>query len=102
MRPQLAAERVDGADALATHLLERFGIGVLSGAAFGDEPAALRCRIATSLLYGESDDQRRQALAAEDPATLPWIKSSLDRLGEAVAAIRTDRVAGTRSSAVGG
>ncbi len=102
VRPQLAADRVDGGDALATHLLERFGIGVLSGVAFGDEPDALRCRMATSLLYGQSDDQRRQALAAEDPATLPWIKSSLERLGEAVAAIRTDRVAGTRSSAVGG
>jgi aspartate aminotransferase len=93
MRPQLAAHRVDGGDALATHLLERFGIGVLSGVAFGDERDALRCRIATSLLYGQTDDQRRQALAAEDPAALPWIKSSLDRLGEAVAAIRTDQSA---------
>jgi len=44
-------------------------------------------------MYGQSDDQRRQALAAEDPAELPWIKSSLDRLGEAVTAIRTDRAA---------
>ena len=87
VRPRLAASGVDGADALATHLLERFGIGVLSGAAFGDDPAAMRCRIATSLLYGETDDQRREALAAEEPAELPWIKSSLDRLGEAVASL---------------
>ncbi|HUA70411.1 MAG TPA: pyridoxal phosphate-dependent aminotransferase [Solirubrobacteraceae bacterium] len=93
MRPQLAGQRVDGGDALAEHLLEQYGIGVLSGVAFGDEPSALRCRIATSLLYGESDDQRRQALAAGDPLQLPWIKSSLDRLGEAVAAIGTDQAA---------
>jgi aspartate aminotransferase len=91
LRPQLAAHQVDGGDTLATHLLERFGIGVLSGAAFGDEPDALRCRIATSLLYGETDEQRRQALAAEDPAELPWIKSSLDRLGSAVASLRADQ-----------
>jgi len=93
VRPQLAAHRVDGGDALATHLLERFGIGVLSGVAFGDEPDALRCRIATSLLYGQTDDERRQALAAEDPSQLPWIKESLERLGDAVASIQMDRAA---------
>lgn len=90
VRPQLAAHGVDGGDALANHLLERFGIGVLSGVAFGDERDALRCRMATSLLYGQSDDQRREALVAEDPAELPWIKSSLDRLGDAVASIQDD------------
>ena len=93
LRPHLAAHRVDGGDALATDLLERFGIGVLSGVAFGDEPDALRCRIATSLLYGETDDQRRQALAADDPAELPWIKSSLDRLGSAMASLETAQAA---------
>jgi aspartate aminotransferase len=93
VRPQLAAHRVDGGDALAIYLLERFGIGVLSGVAFGDERDALRCRIATSLLYGETDEERRQALAAEDPAGLPWIKSSLDRLGEAVVALHADDAA---------
>jgi len=63
---------------------------VLSAVAFGDEPDALRCRMATSLLYGQSDDRRREALAAEDPAALPWIKSSLDRLGDAAASIQDD------------
>jgi len=98
LRPELGARGVDGGDALATHLLKRFGIGVLSGVAFGDEPAALRCRIATSLLYGQTDDERRQALATADPAELPWIKGSLDRLGEAVASIRTTP-GGTRDRA---
>ena len=93
VRAQLAAHRVGGGEALAAHLLERFGIGVLSGVAFGDEPGALRCRVATSLLYGHTDEQRRQALTAEDPAGLPWIKSSLDRLGDAVESIATDRAA---------
>jgi aspartate aminotransferase len=88
VRPHLAERRVDGGDALATHLLERYEIGVLSGVAFGDEPAALRCRIATSLLYGKTADERRAALAAEEPAELPWIKTSLDRLGDAAADLR--------------
>ena len=61
-----------------------------------------RCRMAASLLYGQATMNAGRRSPAEDPATLPWIKSSLERLGEAVAAIRTDRVAGTRSSAVGG
>jgi hypothetical protein len=56
------------------------------------DPDALCCRIATSLLYGE-DDERRQALAAEDPASVPWIKASLDRLGDEVASLATDQAA---------
>jgi aspartate aminotransferase len=87
VRARLATQGVDGADAFATHLLDRFGIGVLSGAAFGDDPSALRCRIATSLLYGDTDGERREALAADDPAELPWIKQGLDRLGDAVASL---------------
>ncbi len=88
VRSHLDEQGVDGGDALATHLLERYEIGVLSGVAFGDEPGALRCRIATSLLYGKTEDERREALAAQEPAELPWIKTSLDRLGAAAADLR--------------
>lgn len=43
-----------------THLLlERYGVGVLPGSSFGDAPAALRMRVAPSLLYGEDDEQRQ-------------------------------------------
>jgi aspartate aminotransferase len=88
VRSHLDEQGVDGGDALAAHLLERYEIGVLSGVAFGDEPAALRCRIATSLLYGKTENERREALAAQEPAELPWIKTSLDRLGAAAADLR--------------
>jgi aspartate aminotransferase len=88
VRSHLDEQGVVGGDALATHLLERYEIGVLSGVAFGDEPAALRCRIATSLLYGKTENERREALAAQEPAELPWIKTSLDRLGAAAADLR--------------
>jgi aspartate aminotransferase len=72
---------------LAELLLERHDIAVLQGEAFGDEPAALRFRMATSLLYGRTDDERWEALAAEDPAALPRIRSALDRLGGTLRAL---------------
>ncbi|TDD70819.1 pyridoxal phosphate-dependent aminotransferase [Actinomadura darangshiensis] len=66
-------------------LLERYGVGVLPGSSFGDAPAALRMRVAPSLLYGEDDEQRLAALAAPAPATLPWIADALGRLTEVLA-----------------
>ena len=57
---------------------------MLAGEAFGDDPAALRFRMATSLLLGTTDDERWEALAADDPVALPRIRSALDRLGGAL------------------
>lgn len=76
---------VDSADGLAEALLERHGIAVLSGAAFGDDPAALRARIAVSLLYGSTDDERWAALASDDPTGLPSVRAGLDALRDALA-----------------
>jgi aspartate aminotransferase len=59
---------------------------VLSGAAFGDDPRALRFRMATSLLYGADDEQRRLTLHSDDPASLDWIAQPLAKLGAALAA----------------
>lgn len=67
---------------LAGLLLDRYGVGVLPGSVFGDHPEALRIRVAISLLYGETDEQRHSALTAEDPLRLPWIAASLDRATE--------------------
>jgi aspartate aminotransferase len=69
---------------LATALLDRYGIGVLPGSAFGDIPWASRTRVATSLLYGENAEQRLTALNAGDPLALPWIAESLNHLEEAL------------------
>lgn len=74
--------------AFAEYLLERHGIGVLTGEAFGDDPKALRFRVATSLLYGESVGQRWAALQSADPLAVPWIDESLDQLREGLAALR--------------
>ncbi|MFG2530921.1 pyridoxal phosphate-dependent aminotransferase [Streptomyces sp. NPDC048516] len=80
LRPVLAGQGIDGGAALAEALLERHGVGVLAGEAFGDAEDGLRMRVATSLLYGETAAERRQALECDDPVSLPWVASSLERL----------------------
>ncbi len=70
-----------GAD-LAALLLDRYGAGTLPGSAFGESASCLRLRLATGLLYGDTDEQREQALAAPDPLRLPWISAALTRFGD--------------------
>ncbi len=74
-----------GAD-LARFLLDEHGVAVLPGEVFGDQPEALRFRVATSLLYGD-EQQRWTALESTDPCALPWIASSLDRLRTVLATV---------------
>ncbi|WP_433247872.1 pyridoxal phosphate-dependent aminotransferase [Streptosporangium sp. CA-135522] len=81
---------------LAADLLDRHGVGVLAGHVFGDDPRALRARVATSLLYGETTERRLAALAAPDPLALPWIAASLDHLSEALSSLNASRPASGR------
>lgn len=74
--------QVTSDEGLAELLLRRYGVGVLPASAFGEQAWRLRLRVATGMLYGETDEQRGLALAADDPCTLPWIAASLDRLEE--------------------
>lgn len=67
---------------LAALLLDRYGAGTLPGSAFGDHASCLRLRLATGLLYGDTREQREQALAADRPLRLPWISDAMSRLGE--------------------
>ena len=70
---------------LTRHLLERYGAGVLPASAFGEPSSALRVRVATSLLYGDSDEQREESLASSEPVTLPWVVDALDRISDILA-----------------
>src|SRR6266568_5716195 len=70
---------------LATLLLDRYGMGVLPASAFGEDEHALRLRVATGLLYGETDAEREGALDSPDPLSLPWISAALDRVTEVLA-----------------
>ena len=84
--PDFAGRPFGSGAELVEHLLEQRGIAVLAGEAFGDDPAALRFRLATSLLYGDSDERKLEALHSDDPAALPWIAGALERLRDGLAA----------------
>lgn len=71
---------VDGGPRLANVLLEGPGIATLPASAFGEEEGALRLRVATSLLYGTTREQRETALASDDPASLPWVAEQITGL----------------------
>ncbi|MEO3822278.1 pyridoxal phosphate-dependent aminotransferase [Actinomadura sp. B10D3] len=74
---------------LARLLLEEHGVAVVPGSAFGEDPQALKVRMATSLLYGQDDAQREAALAAPAPTSLPWIAAALDRVTDVLGSLAT-------------
>jgi aspartate aminotransferase len=87
IREPLAEHGITNSVGLAEHLLERFAIAVLPGTAFGDD-AGLRTRMASSLLYGETENERWQALAAgEEAAALPRVRLALQAVSEALATL---------------
>ena len=60
---------------------------MLPGAAFGDD-TGLTVRMATSLLYGETENERWEALSAgPEAADLPRVRSALQILGDALTAL---------------
>jgi aspartate aminotransferase len=87
LRARLTSLGVHGSADLSELLLDRFGVGTLAGEAFADRPERLRLRLATSLLYGASDAERWQSLAAVDPADLPSVRSGIERLGAALSGL---------------
>jgi len=74
-------------ESLAAVLLHEHGVGVLPGSAFGEESGRLRLRVATAMLYGDTDAERHAALNSADPCSLPWIAASLARLEEVLAGL---------------
>jgi aspartate aminotransferase len=89
LRPRLAERGISTGAELTDLLLDEYGVGVLAGEAFGDDPKASRFRVATSLLYGRTDEERWQALRAADPLALPWIADGLAHLRRALTALGT-------------
>lgn len=71
---------VDDGVGLAGALLDGPGVATLPGSAFGDAPSALRLRVATSRLYGDTREEQEDALSANDPLTLPGISLQLASL----------------------
>jgi aspartate aminotransferase len=70
---------------LARHLISAYGLGTLPASAFGEDEDALRLRLATAMIYGDTSAQREAALTAADPLGLPPVASALNRLAEVLA-----------------
>jgi aspartate aminotransferase len=75
---------------LAAQLLDDHGVATLPGSAFGDSPHQLTLRIATPMLYGPDESRRWQALAATNPAGLPWVADSMEQLERALKSLGAD------------
>jgi aspartate aminotransferase len=90
-REQLRGRGIGTGAELAGYLLDRHGAGVLPASAFGERPEALRLRLATGLLYGDSDEQRTAALCAADPLRLPWIAAVMTRIEDVLADLAPSR-----------
>jgi aspartate aminotransferase len=86
-RPLLAARGITDAASLQAHLLDSWGIAVLGGHHFGDDPSRLRVRAATSQLYGDTTSQQWAALHADEPALLPHVARPLGLLRTALTAL---------------
>jgi aspartate aminotransferase len=80
LREVLVRTAVTDSLSLSRRLLNEFGIAVLAGHHLGDDPAALRFKAATSMLYGATARQQRQALDADDPLAVPHVADVLARI----------------------
>lgn len=89
-RELLHAKGIGDSPGLAAALLEQHGVATLPGVAFGDRPERLALRMATSMLFGRTPDQRQQAIEAADPVALPWVQADLGRLDEALRGLLAD------------
>ncbi|WP_406312555.1 pyridoxal phosphate-dependent aminotransferase [Streptosporangium sp. NBC_01639] len=82
VRERLTRRGVTDSASLTQHLLDSYGIAVLGGHHLGDSEKALRVKIATGILYGDTAKEQRQALRAADPLRLPHIVDLLTRIEE--------------------
>lgn len=87
VRERLAGVGVTDGETLQRRLIDRCGVAVLAGGAFGDDPGALRFRAATSMLYGNTREEQQAALDATDPVALPHVRSRLGALAAGFATL---------------
>jgi aspartate aminotransferase len=76
---------VNGGTDLARTLLDGPGIATLAGCEFGEPEHSLRLRVATSMTYGSTPEQRETALQSTDPGSLPWVAQALAQLRDGLA-----------------
>ncbi|WP_372463007.1 aminotransferase class I/II-fold pyridoxal phosphate-dependent enzyme [Streptomyces solaniscabiei] len=80
LRDALGAHGVGDAQELEDFLTARLGMPAPGGHRFGDDLLALRVRLSTGPLLGDTDERRAECLASPDPLELPHVHAALTGL----------------------
>lgn len=102
VRECLADKGIVGSAEFERYLLQQLGTAVLGGHHFGDKHTALRFRAATSMLYGDCEQDRWLALRSPDPLSLPHVSRQLELLRVAFDGLTAARVAHNQDGAKAG
>lgn len=81
LRTALGAHGVGDAQELEDFLTARLGMPTPGGHRFGDDLAALRVRLATGALLGDTPGERAQAPMSPEPLELPHVQRALTLIG---------------------
>lgn len=90
LRAALGAQGVGDAQELEEFLTARLGMPAPGGHRFGDDLQALRVRLATGPLLGDTDTERLECLTSPAPLELPHVQRALTSLGSALDDLRDD------------
>jgi len=94
--PTVGAPGPQAAELAEERLTAALGRPVPGGHRFGDDPREARVRIDTGVLHGSTQTERRTALAAADPLTVPHVAAALAALTAAFTALTgADAVSGS-------
>lgn len=88
LRSGLAARGVTDCLELESHLTARLGAPATGGHRFGDELGALRVRFGTGMFLGDTEEERAETLAAQDPEGLPHVARRLAEFEGALEELR--------------
>ncbi|OIJ67909.1 aminopeptidase [Streptomyces mangrovisoli] len=90
LRAGLAAHGVGDAQELEDLLTTRLGMPAPGGHRFGDDLGALRVRLATGPLLGDTDEERTECLTSPSPLELPHVQRALMSLRSVFDDLRDD------------
>ncbi|WP_086729711.1 aminotransferase class I/II-fold pyridoxal phosphate-dependent enzyme, partial [Streptomyces carpinensis] len=90
LRPALAAHGVGDAQELEDFLGTRLGMPTPGGHRFGDDLGALRVRLSTAELLGDTEEERTECLLSPAPLELPQLQRALISLGSVFDDLRDD------------
>ncbi|MFJ1968493.1 aminotransferase class I/II-fold pyridoxal phosphate-dependent enzyme [Streptomyces sp. NPDC087903] len=90
LRGALAAHGVGDAQELEDFLADRLGMPAPGGHRFGDDLGALRVRLSTGPLLGDTDEERAECLRSPSPLELPHVQRALVQLESVFDDLRDD------------